>query len=173
MKYAKIDGSDTITQYPYDLQKLWVDNPNISFPATALTDATIRSTYNVVEVNEVVKPVKPGWWITEVTPIWDGAQWNQTWNTDVKLVAELNFEEYTKIEPVEKAGYKMIEGIPVLDGDEWKQTWTEVELTWRENRIIAYGSVEEQIEYITENGLEAWQDFVADIKAEYPAPPVG
>jgi len=36
MKYAKIDDSNTITQYPYNLQKLWVDNPNISFPATAL-----------------------------------------------------------------------------------------------------------------------------------------
>jgi len=67
----------------------------------------------------------------------------------------------------------MIEGIPVLDGDEWKQTWTEVALTWRENRIIAYGLVEEQIEYITENGLEAWQDFVADIKVEYPDPADG
>ena len=32
----------------------------------------------------------------------------------------------------------------------------------------AYGRPQEQIEYITENGLEAWQAKVAEIKAKYP-----
>ena len=36
------------------------------------------------------------------------------------------------------------------------------------NREVAYGTVEEQIEYITENGLEAWQTKVAQIKADNP-----
>ena len=58
----------------------------------------------------------------------------------------------------------------ILDGDEWKQVWNEVELTWLENRTGAYGHVESQIEYITENGLEAWQTKVAEIKAKYPKP---
>jgi hypothetical protein len=35
-------------------------------------------------------------------------------------------------------------------------------------RIAEYGSVAEQIEYITENGLDAWQSKVAEIKAKYP-----
>jgi hypothetical protein len=35
-------------------------------------------------------------------------------------------------------------------------------------RIAEYGSVAEQIEYITENGLDAWQTKVAEIKAKYP-----
>lgn len=35
-------------------------------------------------------------------------------------------------------------------------------------RLNAYGYVEEQIEYITENGLEAWQTHVAGIKAANP-----
>ena len=35
-------------------------------------------------------------------------------------------------------------------------------------RIAEYGSVAEQIEYITENGLDAWQLKVAEIKAKYP-----
>jgi hypothetical protein len=35
-------------------------------------------------------------------------------------------------------------------------------------RIKEYGSVAEQIEYITENGLDAWQSKVAEIKAKYP-----
>jgi signal transduction protein with GAF and PtsI domain len=35
-------------------------------------------------------------------------------------------------------------------------------------RITEYGSIAEQIEYITENGLNAWQSKVAEIKAKYP-----
>ena len=37
-----------------------------------------------------------------------------------------------------------------------------------DNRIKEYGSVAEQIEYITENGLDAWQTKVNSIKAKYP-----
>ena len=37
-----------------------------------------------------------------------------------------------------------------------------------QNRIKEYGSIAEQIEYITENGLDAWQLKVADIKSKYP-----
>ena len=37
-----------------------------------------------------------------------------------------------------------------------------------QNRIKEYGSIAEQIEYITENGLDAWQTKVAVIKAKYP-----
>lgn len=39
---------------------------------------------------------------------------------------------------------------------------------WLDNRIEAYGSIESQIEFITENGLEAWQAEVAQIKADNP-----
>ena len=35
-------------------------------------------------------------------------------------------------------------------------------------RLSLYGSIGEQIEYITENGLEAWQTKVAQIKADNP-----
>lgn len=37
-------------------------------------------------------------------------------------------------------------------------------------RKAAYGSVEDQLEYITENGLTAWQTKVAQIKADNPKP---
>jgi hypothetical protein len=37
-------------------------------------------------------------------------------------------------------------------------------------RRSEYGSVEDQIEFITENGLEAWQDKVTEIKNRYPKP---
>ena len=37
-----------------------------------------------------------------------------------------------------------------------------------QNRIKEYGSIAEQIEYITENGLDAWQSKVSEIKNKYP-----
>ena len=37
-----------------------------------------------------------------------------------------------------------------------------------QNRIKEYGSIAEQIEYITENGLDAWQSKVNSIKGKYP-----
>jgi hypothetical protein len=37
-----------------------------------------------------------------------------------------------------------------------------------QNRIKEYGSIAEQIEYITENGLDAWKTKVASIKSKYP-----
>jgi hypothetical protein len=37
-----------------------------------------------------------------------------------------------------------------------------------DKRIKEYGSIVEQIEYITENGLDAWQTKVNTIKTKYP-----
>ena len=39
-----------------------------------------------------------------------------------------------------------------------------------QDRTAAYGSAESQLEYITENGLDAWQTKVAQIKADNPKP---
>lgn len=39
---------------------------------------------------------------------------------------------------------------------------------WLINRVDAYGTTESQIEYITENGLAAWQAHVAQIKTDNP-----
>ena len=40
--------------------------------------------------------------------------------------------------------------------------------TYADRRLEEYGTTQEQIEFITENGLEAWQARVASIKAKYP-----
>ena len=37
-----------------------------------------------------------------------------------------------------------------------------------QKRIKEYGSIAEQIEYITENGIDAWQSKVNSIKTKYP-----
>lgn len=39
---------------------------------------------------------------------------------------------------------------------------------WYTNRLKAYGDLQSQVEFITENGLEAWQAEVASIKAMFP-----
>ena len=80
--------------------------------------------------------------------------------------------------------YKLIDGyIEVLDNvfadmikkpdgtfdytDEFKSAHTKVD-TYADKRIKEYGSIAEQIEYITENGLDAWQSKVNSIKSKYP-----
>ena len=40
--------------------------------------------------------------------------------------------------------------------------------TYVELRAAEYGTTTEQIEFITENGLEAWQDKANEIKLKYP-----
>tara|TARA_Y100000114_G_C11692556_1_gene294339 strand:- start:410 stop:763 length:354 start_codon:yes stop_codon:yes gene_type:complete len=40
--------------------------------------------------------------------------------------------------------------------------------SWLDARLAAYGTLESQIEYITENGLDAWQSHVAKIKSDNP-----
>ena len=64
---------------------------------------------------------------------------------------------------------------PILVDGVWTQAWEQTpksaeELTAQAifNRVVEYGSAETQIEFITENGLEAWQAKVAEIKAKYP-----
>ena len=77
----------------------------------------------------------------------------------------------TNVQPVEPTtpdGFRAVKGNPELVGDEWRETWTYVEISWLENRIEAYGRPEQQLEFITENGLEAWQAKVAEIKSNYP-----
>jgi hypothetical protein len=51
--------------------------------------------------------------------------------------------------------------------DEFKLAHTKVD-TYADKRLKEYGTIAEQIEYITENGLEAWQSKVAQIKIDNP-----
>lgn len=54
---------------------------------------------------------------------------------------------------------------------QWREhleTEKEASKTYIEKRREAYGSVEEQIEFITENGLDQWRFKVSDIKVKYP-----
>ena len=102
----------------YSEKQLRKDNPLVSFPRNALTNAEIRSDYGVAVVTDPVDELAP--------------------------------------EPLPHR-----DGFKVVDGEY-------VELNWLEKRIIEYGPLTKQIEFITENGLTPWQTKVAEIKARYP-----
>ena len=167
MLYAKIkDGA--ISVYPYNLQLLRMENPSTSFPVDSLGRSDIRDSYGIVEVVATEQPSKPGWKVAEEEPSFSGGVWSQNWKLVIKDVSEVSPSEIESVEMPVQEGYEAEEGNPALDGDVWKQTWSLVERSWLQNRIFDYGDVSSQIEFITENGLEAWQAKVAEIKAKYP-----
>ena len=54
---------------------------------------------------------------------------------------------------------------------EWVEETKKMEDSkYKKLRNKAYGNPASQIEFITENGLEAWQEKVAEIKKKYPKP---
>jgi hypothetical protein len=131
MLYAKINESGTVIQYPYSIHNLRKDNPNTSFPKTAMAEDHIRSDYGVVEVMSVGVPASETHNVTEGEPIKANGNWAQTWDQTPKTAEELNEQV-------------------------------------RQARLAGYGSWETQLEFITENGLEAWQANVAEIKLRHP-----
>ena len=71
--------------------------------------------------------------------------------------------------------HNVSEGSPALVNGVWTQSWeqapkTAIELEAQviDQRRAEYGHLDNQIEFITENGLEAWQTKVAEIKARHP-----
>ena len=92
----------------------------------------------------------------------------ETWDLVLKEVEELSPKEITQVDPNPPEGHSTSHGTPELVGDEWRQTWVYEQAFGIEARVLSYGSPTDQIEFITENGLEAWQSKVAEIKAKYP-----
>ena len=89
--------------------------------------------------------------------------------------AAFNIIEVSEVAKPDEAAHHVSEGTPVNIGGVWTQVWNETprnaeELAEqaRNKRLGEYGTPEEQIEFITENGLEAWQAKVAEIKIKYP-----
>ena len=73
--------------------------------------------------------------------------------------------------------YKMIDGVSIQLTDE-EQTAIDIEqaaataaisaAAYKRKRKLEYGSIEEQIEYIVENGLDAFISKQNAIKSKYP-----
>jgi len=142
MLYAKVENG-SIVQYPYEIDNLRKDNPGTSFPHTSMENANTRSNYGVVEVAEESHPP-------------DNSE--QDGNGVVTKYSDT-----------------VIEGAPIKVNGDWKQVWEQTPKTESERneqvralRLVNYGSPEKQLEFIAENGLEAWQNNVAEIKVRYP-----
>ena len=62
-------------------------------------------------------------------------------------------------------------GLPVSDPDPLFETDAPEEVPqYVQQRLEAYGTLAQQIEYITEHGFDAWKARVEEIKAMYPKP---
>ena len=174
--YAKIkDGAVEI--YPYGLGKLREENPNVSFPNGSFTREDIRSVYGVVEVAHVEKPYTAGWHSNQVGPVESNGSWSQKWEQVPKTAEELSPQDITNPETPRGDVLQDEHGVeskfavdngPIWKDDHWEIDWIFEELPYRIKRLNAYGASDIQLEYITENGLEAWQSRVAEIKAQYP-----
>ena len=103
-----------------------------------------------------------------------------TYLSQASANGEYNVVEVIDVAKPEKEGFHAEEEAPSSDGSVWTQNWklvsdigdpapeSEVIPEWKLNRMNAYGPYADQIEFITENGLEAWQVKVAEIKVLYP-----
>ena len=59
-------------------------------------------------------------------------------------------------------------GVEKLTDEGYEARFPKPKPTYAELREAEYGTVQEQIEFITENGLVAWKARVAEIKARHP-----
>ena len=176
MKYKK--GST----FPYTERQLRLDNPNVSFPANPLALADVRTNFGgIVEVVEVAQPTQQGYKVESGVPAGDPL--TETWTLTPKVFAELVPGDVVPTVPTPPAGKKpkyaanlfsTTEDPVWVDGSpygQWQEVWAyEDHSDYKEARLAAYGTALEQIEYITENGLDAWQTNVATIKSNYPKP---
>ena len=61
-------------------------------------------------------------------------------------------------------------GVSRTAAEKPEETYVDPRPQWLQDRQTAYGSVADQVEYITENGLAAWQTKVTQIKTDNPKP---
>ena len=167
--------------YPYTEINLRADNPTTGFPANALSSSDIRTAYEVSVVTEVTKPTQLGYKAVEQSPTLQGdGSYLQTWELVLKSADNLTADEIVDNKPA-RAADGSIEGfsgsnwfnyvepkVAERQGDQWVMTYELKTMGYQEARLSEYGVPQSQMEYITENGLEAWQTKVAEIKAKYP-----
>ena len=167
--YAKVENG-AITAYPYGKGSLCSDNPNVSFPPNALSKQDIRDSFGVVEVELVAMPSKVGHKAAEATPKLVDGKWVQQWDLVLKEPSEVNLEEVTETDQPKQDGKIAFIGNPTYawDGDKWTNNWVFEDCSYRDSRLLEYGTAIEQLEFITENSLKDWKDKVDEIKAKYP-----
>lgn len=140
--YAKIiDGQ--VAQYPYSVQALYEDNPNVGFPAN-LTDEMLGR-FNAVRIIQTERPEHDHTKnCNEADPVYHEArdQWEQTW-----VLTDATQEEIDQ-RLVEQAEER------------------------RQRRAAAYRDESDPLYFQEQRGdvpLGTWLAKVAEIKARYPA----
>tara|TARA_R100000687_G_scaffold79897_1_gene74660 strand:+ start:292 stop:696 length:405 start_codon:yes stop_codon:yes gene_type:complete len=85
--------------------------------------------------------------------------------------------EVSEVRKPKSETHNISEGSIALVSGTWTQVWDQAPKNDDElldetlkRRRKEYGSPENQLEHITENGLESWQTFVAEVKARHPKP---
>jgi len=167
MNYAKIQNG-IVEVYPYSFNQLKKDNKSTSFPRDFFQREDMLSDFNVAKVVDTERPSRKGWNASEETPSFSNGIWSQSWKLIPKGPSTVSTDDIEETERPVQEGYRAEPVLPELVSDVWKQKWNLIENTWLENRQLSYGSATDQLEFITENGLEAWQVKVAEIKAKYP-----
>ena len=178
--YAKI-VDNAVSKYPYSEGDLRTDNPLISFPPNALSRTSIQTDYGIKPVTAVSQPVVSGHNTVEGTPTKVGSDWTQVWNSVLKNPSDVTEDEKVPTGDSGEAllstvfthpghdGERCTEVDPVWDGSQWNRTYTwSTDVTWKERREDEYGEVAKQLEYIVENGVDAFITRQEAIKAKYP-----
>jgi hypothetical protein len=116
---------------------------------------TVYSIYNGTPVTAQKNPVRKGAYLmpansTEFPP----PKFDSTTHTA--------FYNETKWEVIEIPKEPESEEAPESEAEQFPE--------YLQKRLEAYGTMQQQLEFITEHGLEAWQVKVAEIKTMYPKP---
>ena len=165
--YAKVE-SGSISTYPYNIGKLRKEHKNTSFPSDSFSREDIKGEYGIVDVSSSAPPSSMGYHVREGTPELVNGVWTQTWTQTLKSPSEVDDGEKVGTVIPTQEGKNTVEILPVHDGSQWNRTYEFQDATWEQARVAEYGPVAKQLEFITENGLDAWQTKVSQIKSKYP-----
>ena len=118
--------------------------------------------YTISEINNGVAKVQ-----------WSDGSWSFVELTSDMTEADLDDAVHRMIPPQLKTGTTpsfLSAGSTRTAAEQTIASSDDTQPAWLVARLEAYGEITEQLEYITENGLAAWQTKVAQIKADNPKP---
>tara|TARA_R100001530_G_C4314803_1_gene154057 strand:+ start:1388 stop:1927 length:540 start_codon:yes stop_codon:yes gene_type:complete len=174
--YAKvIDGS--VVQWPYGMEDLKKDYPSTCFSSSVFQNESLKSQYNIVPVSKASPNPTAGYKAVHIGPVLESGSWTEKYENQEKSESELVDSDFinpnTPSDDILKDSHGTTikthekEGVHKVNGN-WEIIWGTVELGWKDKRLNAYGPPVDQIEHITENGLDSWVAKVNEIKGWYP-----
>jgi len=87
IKYAKIENGEVI-KYPYSIEDLRIDNPNVSFPS--IIDEPTKSRYSMLPIQKIETQVDYTKNISENLPELIEGVWTQSWTITDATQEEIN-----------------------------------------------------------------------------------